>query len=66
MCLIVVCLFLYLLELDMLCERGNGKCELGVCSITRYIYPLHTFLISISIIILNVCVLTYIHGIHSL
>ncbi|MEQ1962211.1 PhoP/PhoQ regulator MgrB [Xenorhabdus khoisanae] len=46
LCLILVCLFLYLLALDVHCEQGtvhgvqdhgHGQFELGICSITRYL-----------------------------
>ncbi|WP_338805008.1 PhoP/PhoQ regulator MgrB [Xenorhabdus griffiniae] len=37
LCLILICLFLYLLALDVHCEQGNDVFELGVCSITRYL-----------------------------
>ncbi|MDE1486046.1 PhoP/PhoQ regulator MgrB [Xenorhabdus bovienii] len=37
LCLITVCLFLYLLALDIHCDQGNEGFELGICSITRYL-----------------------------
>ncbi|WP_074019554.1 PhoP/PhoQ regulator MgrB [Xenorhabdus thuongxuanensis] len=37
LCSILICLFLYLLALDVHCEQGNDVFELGVCSITRYL-----------------------------
>ncbi|WP_339373805.1 PhoP/PhoQ regulator MgrB [Xenorhabdus beddingii] len=36
-CLILVCLFLYLLALDVHCDQGSEQFELGICSITRYL-----------------------------
>ncbi|MDX7991321.1 PhoP/PhoQ regulator MgrB [Xenorhabdus sp. Reich] len=37
LCLILACLFLYLLALDLHCDQGNEGFELGVCSITQYL-----------------------------
>ncbi|WP_071825402.1 PhoP/PhoQ regulator MgrB [Xenorhabdus poinarii] len=32
-----MCLFLYLLALDIHCQQGEDVVEFGVCSITRYL-----------------------------